>query len=300
MVAGAVVLLAAGITTTFVVQHKHKLIGGSPQVHIKARFIEIPKGSDDFLNSFSGALDDSTARTLLKTIESKPGVETLGEPEVTTTSGRQIQMRATQTISVITKYIYQETNSAGTISPQTEKVETGPIIDVVPVVLGNSQIQMTFTASIIKFIGYADPTNLPPDYTTNSAGQKIVLPLVLPAFQIKQAMTKATLADNQSLLLIVPKVEPSALPDAEREARVTQFIADAENKDGEKTILVLVTCTMVDAAGNRIHSNTKRGSVLVLTANDEGVKPVSCPGNGPVREATLNVEPEKQNVFILI
>ena len=44
---------------------------------------------------------------------------------------------------------------------------------------------------------------------------------------------------------------------------------------------------------------TEKGSVLVLTAIDEGVKPVSCPGNGPVRVATLNVEPVEQNVFIL-
>ena len=43
----------------------------------------------------------------------------------------------------------------------------------------------------------------------------------------------------------------------------------------------------------------EKGSVLVLTAIDEKVKPVSCPGNGPVRVATLKVEPEEQNVFIL-
>jgi glucose/arabinose dehydrogenase len=43
----------------------------------------------------------------------------------------------------------------------------------------------------------------------------------------------------------------------------------------------------------------EKGSVLVLTAIDEGVKPESCPGNGPVRVSTLNVEHDEQNVFIL-
>jgi hypothetical protein len=257
IVVGAVVLLAAGTTTTFVVQHKHQLQGGSPQIHIKARFIEIPKGSADFLNSFSGILDDSSFRTLLKTIGSKRGAETLGEPEVTTIGGRQTQMRATHRISVVTGFEFNETNAAGAVSPKIEKVEIGAIFDVVPVVLGNSQIQMTFTASITEFFGYADGINLPPDYATNAAGQKITLPIVLPVFQTKQAMTKITLPDNQSLLLIVPKVETPSFPDAERAARVAQHIADAEKKNGENTTVVLVTATLIDAVGNRIDANTR-------------------------------------------
>jgi hypothetical protein len=257
IVVGVAVLLAAGTTTTFVVQHKHILHGGSLQVHIKARFIEVPKGSDDFLNSFSGFLDANSAQVLLKTILSKRGAETLAEPEVTSTSGRHIQMRATQRINVVTGFEFNETNAAGAISPKTEKVETGPIFDVVPVVLGNGQIQMTTIASTTEFLGYADTSNLPPDYATNSAGQKIVLPISLPAFQIKQAVSKTTLADDQSLLLIVPKVEPPSFPDADREARIAQHIADAEKKNGEKTTIVLVTATIVDAAGNRIHANSR-------------------------------------------
>jgi Flp pilus assembly secretin CpaC len=188
---------------------------------------------------------------------SKRGVETLGEPEVTTLSGRRTQMRATQTITVVTNNIYQEINSAGGLSPQTEKVETGLIFDVVPVVLSNGRIQMTITALTTEFLGYADPGNLPPDYATNSAGQKIPLPIVLPAFQIKQAMTKTMLADGQSLLLTIPKARQPSLPDAEREARVAQHIVDEENKNGVKTTLVLVTCDLVDVVGRKIHENTR-------------------------------------------
>jgi RNA polymerase sigma factor (sigma-70 family) len=228
------------------------------QVHIKARFIEIPKSfADSKIISAVGILDASSAKTLLKVIESKPGGETFGEPEATVASGRQVQMRATQIITVVTKFIYQETNSAGSISPQTEKVETGPIFDVVPVALANAQIQMTITASTIEFFGYADTSNLPPDYATNSAGQKITLPIALPAFQSNYAVTKTTLADGQSLLLIVPKAEQPSFPDAEREARVAQRIAEAEKKNGEKITIVLVTADLVDAAGNRIHPNAR-------------------------------------------
>jgi len=257
IVAGAVVLLAAGTTATFVVQHKSH--GVSPQIHIKARFIEIPKGSDDFLNSFSGILDASSVQTLLRTIGAKRGVETLGEPEVVTLGGRQTQMRATQTRTIVTKFIYQETNSAGSLSPQTEKVETGPVLDVVPMILDNNQIQIATTASITEFLGYADNSGLTPDYATNSAGQKIPLLIILPAFRSNYAAAKTTLADDQTLLLVFPKAEQVLFPElnAERKASITRHIADAEKKNGEKTVIVLVTATIVDSAGNRIHSITK-------------------------------------------
>jgi len=168
-------------------------------------------------------------------------------------------MRATRIITAITNFIYQETNSVGSISPQTEKVEIGPVLDVVPVVLNNGQIQMTTIASITEFFGYADSSKLTPDYATNSSGQQIPLPIILPAVQIKKAMTKTTLADGQTLLLVFPEAEQVSFskPDAEREANVFQHIAEAEKKNGEKTTIVLVTSEIVDAAGNRIHPNAK-------------------------------------------
>jgi RNA polymerase sigma factor (sigma-70 family) len=263
IVVGASVLLAAGTATTFVAQHK--LHSPLPQIHIKAKFVEIAKGSDDFLSSFPGITNDmgvlepSSARTLLRTLESKPGFQILSEPEVITVSGRQTQMRSTQIITIITNSIFEETKSTGSITPQTGKVEIGPILDVVPAILANTLIQMTTIATLTEFLGYADGSKLSPDYATNSAGQQITLPIYLPAFQIKKAMTNATLADGQTLLLVLSEAGPlsSSKPNAEREARVAQHIAEAERKNGEKTVLVLVTTVMVDAAGNRLHPNTK-------------------------------------------
>ena len=43
-----------------------------------------------------------------------PGSETLAEPEVVTTSGRQTQMRATQIINVITGFNFQQGTAATT------------------------------------------------------------------------------------------------------------------------------------------------------------------------------------------
>ena len=263
IVVGVGVLLAGGTATTLVV--KHKFHSPLSQIHIKARFVEISKGSDDFLSSFPGITNDmgilepSSARTLLKTLESKPGFKILSEPEVTTVSGRQTQMRTTQIITIITNSIFEETKSAGSIKPQTGKIECGPILDVLPVITRGGRIQMTTIASLTEFLGYADGSNLLPDYATNSAGQPIPLPINLPALQIKKAMTNAVLADGQTLLLVLSEAGPLSFskPNTEREARIAQHIAEAERKNGEKTVLVLVTTDMVDAVGNRLHPNKR-------------------------------------------
>ena len=195
----------------------------------------------------------------MRTLESKPGFKILSEPEVTTLSGRQTQIRTTQAITIITNAIFDETKTPGGVIVQTGNLECGPILDVRPVMAGGGRMQMTTIASITEFLGYADGSKLLPDYATNSAGQQIPLPINLPAIQIKKAMTSAALADGQTLLLVLSEAEPISFskPNAEREARVAQHIAEAERKNGEKTVLVLVTTEMVDATGKRLHPNTK-------------------------------------------
>jgi hypothetical protein len=44
-------------------------------------------------------------------LQQRTGVETLAEPEVTTTSGRQTQMRATSIINVVTGFNFQQGTS---------------------------------------------------------------------------------------------------------------------------------------------------------------------------------------------
>jgi len=45
-------------------------------------------------------------------LQSRSGVETLGEPEITTLSGRQTQMRATTVVSVVVGLNFQAAQSA--------------------------------------------------------------------------------------------------------------------------------------------------------------------------------------------
>jgi tetratricopeptide (TPR) repeat protein len=70
------------------------------------------------LATFTGILTDPNFRVVLHALEERAGAEELAEPEVTTTSGRQTEMRATQIITVITGYSFQQ-GAAGTVTGTT-------------------------------------------------------------------------------------------------------------------------------------------------------------------------------------
>jgi general secretion pathway protein D len=60
------------------------------------------------LGTITGILTDPNFRVVLRALEQRSGFETLGAPEVTTTSGRQAQMRATVVQTVVTGFQFQQ------------------------------------------------------------------------------------------------------------------------------------------------------------------------------------------------
>jgi len=72
------------------------------------------RNSAPALGTITGILTDPNFRMVIHALEQRQGFESLAEPEVTTTSGRQTQMRATQVQSVITSYDFQQGASAST------------------------------------------------------------------------------------------------------------------------------------------------------------------------------------------
>jgi len=243
-----------------------------PQVHIKARFIEVPKKTLTALRIISETTNDALeilnsekADELLQTLYNEPSVEILAEPEVITISGRHTQIRATQIINIITNFAFQEkwanqnkTIFTEPIVPQSSELETGPVLDVIPHVLPDGYtIDLKTTASVTTFFGYADPTNFYPRLATNSAGEKIILPVVLPAAQLRRASAQMRLYDGQTLVLsgLQPEQILFSELDRERDKRVAEHIQQAEAKSESKTLIVLVTAMLVDPAGNRIHSD---------------------------------------------
>ena len=72
------------------------------------------------LATFTGILTDPNFRVTLRALEQRTGTEVLGEPEVTTTSGRQTQMRATTIVTVVTGRNFQQGSA-----PQASGTTTG-------------------------------------------------------------------------------------------------------------------------------------------------------------------------------
>jgi hypothetical protein len=149
------------------------------QVHIKTRFIKVPEsdiGPILKIGTAVGGADKNTVEVMtanqatlsLRELGLFGGAETLGEPEVTTTSGRQTRMRA-----------------------------------------GSSSVDLF-------------PTVLADGYTV-----KVKVLVSAP----ETLTAQANIWDNQTLLL------------------------GSQNSDGKNQMLVFITATMIDPAGNRIHTD---------------------------------------------
>ena len=221
------------------------------QVHIKARFLEVPKGTfaglakvvniPNQFNQLVGILTLENFQAALRNVEPLKGAEELAEPEAVTLSGRQTQMRATELITVITNFSLQENGTNAAFIPQTTRVEDGPMIDVIPHVLADGYtINLTAIASLTNFLGYDQP----PDQHISRYDTSVHLPVILPVISVQQAIARLNLWDNQTLVLgNLPKHYYSGGKEV-----------SAKSDETDKELIVFVTVTVVDPAGNRVHS----------------------------------------------
>ncbi len=237
-----------------------------PQIHIKARFLEVPMGTvanfgsllsstNCTANEFTGILNSTNTTAALIALQSRSGSQLLAEPEGTTISGRQMQMRATQLISVVTNFEFQD-GLPDVIVPQVSQIETGPVLDVIPRVLPDGYtINLTVIPSVTEFLGYANPPDVPNVTRTNN---RVQLPVILPQFSKQEMTANLNLWDGQTVLIggmakadhFVHKVPVlGSVPLIGRMFRT-------EN-DTTKEILVLITATILDPAGNRVHANAE-------------------------------------------
>jgi hypothetical protein len=249
------------------------------QLHIKARFIEVPAGTVSRLpivislaGSPGGVLTSENVRAVLGSLRACQEVETLGEPEITVLSGRRCQMRSTQVQTMVTNITFQAvlTNQDGSITqnvlnPQATTMELGPLLDVVPKVLDDHYtVDLSMTASVSEFLGYAAvPTNVvghsAMNTLTNAAGKSFDVPRIWPTVQVRQASSHVNLYDDQTLVLVLDPSAAQAMafsgPDEWRDSVVARQIENA--KKGRTEVLVLITVTLVDESGRRLHTDAE-------------------------------------------
>jgi general secretion pathway protein D len=247
-------------------------------------------------------LTDPNFQVVIHALQTRQGSETLAEPEVTTTSGRQTQMRATSIINVVTGFSFNNgtaNNSGGNSttmsigsstpqqpgvaseSPETSQVETGPILDVVPYVLTDGYtINMALIPSVTEFTGYETiPAGTIPGYNPGSTIGNLngtVLPVALPNFTVRQVVTTVNVWDNQTVVLgglISSTVQSTKqqVPVIGDLPLVGGLFQSSSKTTQKKNLMIFVTATIVDPAGNRVHSDDElpfaQAAVPVQPAN---------------------------------
>ncbi len=230
----------------------------------------------------TGILTDPNFRVAIQALQQRTGVESLAEPEAVTTSGRQTQMRATDIQFILTGFSFNTgtaTTGVGTatpatgttvaatpnsaIEPNTQQFELGPTLDVVPYVLSDGYtINLTLIPQVLQFLQY-DPVPAVPGYTpavATTSGGVSTLPTVLPHFTVREIVTAVNIWDNQTVVLgglvsseiNTTKDQVPFLGDLPLVGRLFQSQSKVSNK---KNLMIFVTATIVDPAGNRVHSD---------------------------------------------
>jgi general secretion pathway protein D len=177
------------------------------------------------------------------------------------------------------------TPGVSAITPFTQQVETGPVLDVVPYVLSDGYtINLTLIPSFTEFNGYDNPPNIP---NVTSGLNVVQLPVVLPDFTVRQVITTVNIWDNQTVVvggLISSTVQDTkdkvpVLGDVPLVGRLFQSQSKTTQK---KNLMIFVTATIVDPAGNRVHTDDE----LPFAQN---AVPVQPPGAGQVTESVKTV-----------
>lgn len=143
------------------------------------------------------------------------------------------------------------------ITPITQSVETGPILDVVPYVLADGYtINLALIPSDTEFGGY-DQLNLPQVAGTLNVVQ---LPTVLPKFTVRQLVTTVNVWDGQTVVLgglITSSVDSTKnkIPIIGDLPLFGRFFQSESKTTDKHNLMIFVTATIVDPAGSRVHSD---------------------------------------------
>lgn len=231
-----------------------------PEVTVKARFIEVDLANKNVIALLGGVLTNAPGastnsptvcgilsrpqlKAVLKALEKRDHANLLNEGEVTTLSGRQANFEVVDVNTIVTGF----TTTTNSSTPEVSSVLTtnGTTVDVVPYVCADGYtVQMTVTPAVTEFLGYADSG------TSKIAKTFKVNHVSFPTFRVRKALLSAIVWDGQTLvvghlsdeLVVVNEING-------KEFR--QPYTDTKKKQ----LFVLITPTIIDASGNRVHSD---------------------------------------------
>lgn len=239
--------------------------------------------------SLRGVLTDAQFRVAMRALEGRFGVDVLSAPKVTTLSGRQAQIQMVDIRSIITGInpnaltdsgVTPSTNASPSLTAQTKgktgwvpavapttnavpfttsQVPVGPTLDVIPTVAADGYtIQLTVIPTVTEFLGYDEPPKgARVEVQTGEGAKPVAVPL--PRFRVRQMHTQAQIWDGQTLVLGGFPVEETRrtkdkVPVLGDIPLMGRLFRSESQQSVRKTLLVFVTATIVDPAGNRVHT----------------------------------------------
>jgi general secretion pathway protein D len=233
------------------------------------------QGSVPTLATFTGILTDPQFRVVIRAMEQRQGADLLSSPEVTTVSGRQAQVQVVDIQTIVTgvqqnngQQGNQVATGGGTTvqaaapifqTPSTAPQPFGPVLDVVPYISSDGYtIQMTLIPTLSEFVGYDDPGPFVPTAITGN-GVTSVSVLPLPHFRVRQVTTTAVVWDGQTIVLgglisdYVTRIKDK-VPILGDLPFLGKLFRSESSETKKKNLVIFVTPTIIDPAGNRLHS----------------------------------------------
>jgi general secretion pathway protein D len=233
------------------------------------------------IGTITGILTDPQFRLVIRALEQRRGVNLMNAPKVTTLSARQTQIKAVDVRTIVVDLDLSQTAAGGgagvvgstttgggvgsTIQPLTDTFEFGPVLDVIPYVSADGfTVQMTIIPTIKEFIGYdlesaALFTAQAQSVGTGNPGNPLQQITPLPIFRLRQVVTSAIVWDGQTVALGGLLTDDSTktkdkVPLLGDLPYLGRLFRSESNTTKKRNLVIFVTPTIIDPAGNRVHS----------------------------------------------
>ncbi len=249
------------------------------------------RGLNSPIGTITGILTDPQFRMVIHAIESETGTDVLSAPRVTTLSGRQAQLSVIDQQSVVTGVnVGAGANQGGggfpgggggfpgggfpgggfpaiggntpvTLQPQVSTLPFGPTLDVIPYVSADGySIEMSIVPRVTEFLGYDKIDDFKAVAQTGNNDTRIDSTTPLPKYRTRQIVTSCIVWDAQTVMLggmiseniFTTKDKVPFLGDLPFVGRA--FRSESRNNK-KKNMIVFVTPTIIDPAGNRVHND---------------------------------------------
>jgi len=152
-------------------------------------------------------------------------------------------------------------NNVGTafVFPNPDQMELGPVLDVIPYVLSDGfTVNLTLIPTFTEFVGYDNPNEVLTSGIVLPPGS-VLVPTVLPRFRVRQVVSTVNVWDGQTVVLgglIADSVNSikDKVPILGDLPYVGRLFRSESKNTSKRNLVIFVTPTIIDPAGNRMHS----------------------------------------------